>query len=1061
MPDSLERLRAALEDRYDVEREIGRGATATVYAALDRKLDRRVAIKVLHPELSAAVGADRFTREIRLLARLQHPHIVALFDSGTAGGSLYYVMPDVEGETLRERLTREGRLPTADALRITREVADALDYAHAHGLVHRDIKPENILLSAEHACVADFGIARALAAAIGGGGGGGGGRITATGLVVGTPAYMSPEQASGDDDAVDGRSDVYSLACVLYEMVVGEAAFSGHSARSVLARRFGGIGPAIRRSQPRVAPAIAAVLERGMAFSPSDRFTTAGDLAAALPVLSADGAVARSFGRRRVTWAGLAAAGIAAAAMVLLAPAGARPTLDASLYTVSPFVHRNAVAPEFLDGDGCALLLYNAFQRWEGVRLVDGMRVHDARARLGEADNVGLPGQLEIAAGFGAGRLVAGELWRMGDTIFVRAALYDVGRDGDVIREHTVRIGVDMRDANARFQELADSLLIGGSQPVLARDGAMGTRSLAAWRSYADGHAALQDWRLGAAEDAFRGAADVDPGYAEAQLWLAQTMLWSGSSNDPSWRGVAESALRHGRGRLSSGDLLLAQGLSAMASGDYPEACRRFNEMIARDSLDFAAWYGLGECHSRDAIVLRDDRSPSGWRFRASYAAAIDAYRHALAIIPSVHRAFRGVGFARLQDMLWTEPTTLRLGLSAPPDTLRFGAFASLDSDTLVLVPYPFHMIVGGGGQSPTAGTATDRNRALLLQITTSWVRAFEMSADAHEALGRALEAVGSLKGPGSALDAVGRARALTVAPVQRLRLAIAETRLRLRLGEFIAARSLADSILAAHPDPNEADSYVLAPLAALVGRASLSARLVRRSAELDTFYTPEGRPLRAPRAVLEPTRALLVFAALGAPVDSMIALSAEVQKSIRAYFEWSQWTQRRDELLTVPLTLAFPVLGDLPPALGGSGADHILRMQRALLDRDFAGVRELHVDVQRRRDGRRAGDVSIDGTFLEASLLTAIGDTAAAIDLLDRSLEALPTLGPSLLERVEQAGCLVRAMVLRAELAAANRDTVIARRWALPVVELWSGADPALVPVVQRMRVLAATPRQ
>src|SRR5829696_1230475 len=216
MTDLPDHLRAVLADRYRIERELGRGGMATVYLAEDLRHDRSVALKVLHPELAATLGPERFLREIRLTARLDHPHILPVFDSGEAAGLLWYTMPYVEGESLRDRLRREGQLPLEDALRIAREVADALDCAHQQGIIHRDIKPENILLARGHARVADFGVARAVEAA-------GAGQLTETGLAVGTPAYMSPEQASGSP--VDARSDLYALGCVLYETLAGEAPY--------------------------------------------------------------------------------------------------------------------------------------------------------------------------------------------------------------------------------------------------------------------------------------------------------------------------------------------------------------------------------------------------------------------------------------------------------------------------------------------------------------------------------------------------------------------------------------------------------------------------------------------------------------------------------------------------------------------------------------------------------------------------------------------------------------------------------------------------------------------
>src|SRR5437016_14325899 len=247
---------------------------ATVYLARDLKHGRPVAIKVLRPEIAAALGPERFLREIEVAARLTHPHILPLHDSGQAGGFLYDVMPYVEGESLRDRLEREGPLPLEEALRITREVASALSYAHSHDVVHRDIKPENILVSGGEAVVADFGVARAITQAAGT-------RLTETGIPVGTPAYMSPEQASGGGP-LDGRSDVYSLACVLYEMLAGEPPYTGPSAQVVIAKRFTDPVPSVRRLRETIPPVVDAAITKALAKAPADRVGTPVEFASAL-----------------------------------------------------------------------------------------------------------------------------------------------------------------------------------------------------------------------------------------------------------------------------------------------------------------------------------------------------------------------------------------------------------------------------------------------------------------------------------------------------------------------------------------------------------------------------------------------------------------------------------------------------------------------------------------------------------------------------------------------------------------------------------------------------------
>ena len=269
-----QRLSTALADRYRIERELGQGGMATVYLAEDLKHDRKVAIKVLRPELAAVIGAERFLREIKTIATLQHPHILGLIDSGEVNGTAYYVMPFVEGESLRDRLSREMQLPVVDAVRIAREVASALDYAHRHGVIHRDIKPENIMLHDGQALVADFGIALAASKA-------GGGRMTETGMSLGTPTYMSPEQALGERE-ISSRSDVYALGAMTYEMLVGEPPFTGPTAQAIIARVMTEDPRSLTIQRKTIPPGVEAAVLTALQKLPADRFATAAEFASAL-----------------------------------------------------------------------------------------------------------------------------------------------------------------------------------------------------------------------------------------------------------------------------------------------------------------------------------------------------------------------------------------------------------------------------------------------------------------------------------------------------------------------------------------------------------------------------------------------------------------------------------------------------------------------------------------------------------------------------------------------------------------------------------------------------------
>src|SRR6478672_7592139 len=282
----LDQLRAALADRYRIERELGQGGMATVYLAEDLRHERKVAIKVLRPELSAVIGAERFLREIKTIATLQHPHILGLIDSGEVNGTAYYVMPFVEGESLRDRLRREKQLPIADAVRLAREVASALDYAHRQGVIHRDIKPENILLHDGSALVADFGIALAVQQA-------GGQRLTQTGLSLGTPQYMSPEQAMGER-TIDARSDIYALAAVTYEMLTGDPPFTGSTMQAVVAKLLSAEPERPTLTRKTIPLGVEQAVLTGLAKLPADRFATAAEFANALRDSGAPGGSAPS-----------------------------------------------------------------------------------------------------------------------------------------------------------------------------------------------------------------------------------------------------------------------------------------------------------------------------------------------------------------------------------------------------------------------------------------------------------------------------------------------------------------------------------------------------------------------------------------------------------------------------------------------------------------------------------------------------------------------------------------------------------------------------------------------
>ena len=379
-------LNAALEGRYAIEREIGRGGMATVFLARDVRHDRRVAIKFLDPEL----GAERFLSEIRVTANLQHPHLLSLFDSGEVNGQLYYVMPFIDGETLRTRLDREKQFGIEDAVRITVEVADALEYAHQHGVIHRDLKPENVLLQSGHALVADFGIALAVSNA-------GGQRVTQTGLSLGTPQYMSPEQATGDR-IIDGRADIYSLAAVAYEMLVGEAPHTGKSVQAIIARVITERPRSIRIARETVPEHIAAAVEHALAKLPADRFATAREFADALRgrstfAMTSDSRVAQrhhatgSRGMRIALGTALAVAVLSATAAVAIWRMSSAPQGQPAHFTLTP---QPGVRPTWAGTWGAAISADGSLVVFTGTAANGTVQLYSRR--LNELSARGIPG---------------------------------------------------------------------------------------------------------------------------------------------------------------------------------------------------------------------------------------------------------------------------------------------------------------------------------------------------------------------------------------------------------------------------------------------------------------------------------------------------------------------------------------------------------------------------------------------------------------------------------------------------------------------------------------------
>jgi len=508
----LEQVTVAVGDRYRVERELGQGGMAIVFLALDLKYQRPVAIKLLRPEISAALGSERFLREIAIAATLQHPHILPLYDSGEAGGLVYYVMPFVEGESLRQRLAREAQLPIDTAVEITREVGSALQYAHEHGVIHRDIKPDNIMLTGGHAVVMDFGIARALHAA-------GTAQLTQSGMVVGTPQYMSPEQAGGD--VLDGRCDQYSLACTLYEMLSGQPPFTGSSSAAVLARHALEPVPSLRIVRQTVPVRVEETITRAMAKAPADRFASMEGFLAALA--APDGASARSTvaagvgSRRRVLRLTAAVAGVvllAAAAWWTTRGRTSSPAAGVTAIAILPFQDLTSSPDSSYLGAGMTDGLVADLAQVGSLKVISR-----ASGELAQGTARSLT---ELAGELGVQAVVRGTIERAGDTVRVQVRFLRAP-DSTVLlsRDYRRRLGElpDLqRQITTDITGAVSARLQGTEQGRLGPRGEVDQRAYEAWLR---GRFSLERDELDQARGLFEQASAIAPNWAPPLVGLA------------------------------------------------------------------------------------------------------------------------------------------------------------------------------------------------------------------------------------------------------------------------------------------------------------------------------------------------------------------------------------------------------------------------------------------------------------------------------------------------------------------------------------------------------------
>ncbi|MFQ5704991.1 MAG: serine/threonine-protein kinase [Gemmatimonadales bacterium] len=612
------RLSAALADRYRLERGIGEGGMATVYLAEDLKHKRKVAVKVLHAELGGSLGPERFLREIDIAAQFHHPHILPLYDSGQAGGFLYYVMPYVEGESLRARMTREGQLPVDDAVRIGAEVADGLSYAHSRGVVHRDIKPENIMLSGDHALIVDFGVGRAVSQL-------GGKRLTRSGMVVGTVEYMSPEQASGEK--IDGRSDLYSLGCVMYEMLGGVPPHTGPTAQAVLTKKLTDEVPSLADVRSTVGPELDAILRKSLARAPADRFSTAYDfrqvlegLSTGVPVTRPTVAIRRPRNWRRIaTGAGVTLAVALAAVVVRTAVVRSPAAVDGVGLAVFPF---RANSDEGLQwSEQLPDLLATILDGTPGVRVADPWALWGS-LRPDRGARAVSPTDPEEAASLArrarANRFVLGSLTAEAGTFNLAVRLYRVG-SSDPLRVVALVGSVD--SIGALVQRLAVDIITNvwrrDSAPSVPELDRYATGSAGALKAYLHAKEAMRRGLVDEADQAIDTALALDTTFALAMTDAITIKSWAASMRGGffSFMELAERADEYGAS-LSERNRLRVKSMLASVRTDGKAAAEAAARILEIDSTDFDAWTKLVYYHTvygwqygsdeRDAIVASD-----------------------------------------------------------------------------------------------------------------------------------------------------------------------------------------------------------------------------------------------------------------------------------------------------------------------------------------------------------------------------------------------------------------------------------------------------------------------
>lgn len=1019
--------------RYRIERELGRGGSAIVYLARDLRDERdeaRVALKLLHHEFSGSKAVQRFQLEVRLLREFEHPHILPVTDAGEWEGRPYYAMPYVDGESLQERLKRERRLPFDEVVRIGQRLCEALAYAHARKVVHRDVKPANVMLAGDAVYLTDFGVAKALEPIDGA-------PHSTTGVARGTRAYMSPEQVAADRD-LDHRSDIFSLGCVLYEMIAGVRPFySADEARELMRRLVEAPDP-LQRHRDGVPPALEAVVMKALAREPADRWQSVSEMGVGLGG-SGEGRVKRFSiidWRPRVRQPVAATSSmlllVAIAAWMVMSPSrGEACTLPALRDTSAPHVllalEQGEARPSPARIEDVADAVRQAVLRWQGATVAPG--------RVSEFWDD--PRMASCALRDQGGHLLfAARLTRQGQGDSVRADVRVIGRDVDLRR-------MILDDSDGILQPdrwtgvLREALQTKDPQ-LRTATADLGIVSFVGWRECDAGWSALSSGRPDSASRHFRTASLHQPNYDCALLGSVVARQLTDATAVSEWGALATVALSSGVA-WSTTERTLLQSAVARARSDGSATCRDLERVANERPRDYLVATLFADCLATDSTVIA--RPDGTLAFRSSW---MEATRQLIRTLDHAPDDFARLVVPRLREVAPTAPV-IRWGWMPPARVAQYGAYPAWDADTLAMHPAPRERIVGSERASVprSLSDALRAGKQLQLAIAQRWSTRMPSSGAAHLAYALALELVGRLQDDGSrnahGLEELDRAAASTADRVPSHVLTEARARLLLKSGRLEELALLLESAVRDTAATDRASARTLAPLALLVGRLKDGERWLRA-------LLAEQLTLPLSDATRRDLAKFTVYASIGCCPAMLDSLEMGLRNRLAAELDAAASRTWSERLLARGVSLAASCRGWESVNRVSASTDAIVRVQR---DIAAGRLRSARRELERVRDERKPfspGDIAVDYVVQEAYASLAIGDSVTARYQLKEWLAALPINGALELRELSQAAAIPRLLALAARL-----DIAVPASWttvgspSLALAQLLSRSDSGI----------------